>query len=275
MRGLRFIEPASQLKAHICAYSFFESDAAFVDDMESAGVAEVRVLLAGQAALHFADGRTCPISPVTLIGPRLEASRLIAEGPIRFFSIHLRPAGWASLARKPASHFLHCAEDAARLLSALPPDFHESLAREPCMEAIQSAVERWLSVALKPVPKLHEQAVQSLEHWLMQAACRERLALSEQLRVSDRHIARLANHYWGAPPRTLMRTCLALWAASRILSENGIPCDALAHYADASHLIREVKRATGYTPRQLLSTASGRTINVLNFKRLTPYQVEG
>mgnify|MGYP000861507910 CR=1 FL=1 len=42
-----------------------------------------------------------------------------------------------------------------------------------------------------------------------------------------------------------------------IITQNGdLPPEALRHYADQSHLIREVKRVTGQTPRQLRTQAS-------------------
>ena len=45
--------------------------------------------------------------------------------------------------------------------------------------------------------------------------------------------------------------------AAHILAHDGTPpAEALAHFADPSHLIREVKRVTGQTPRQLRTQAS-------------------
>jgi AraC-like DNA-binding protein len=57
------------------------------------------------------------------------------------------------------------------------------------------------------------------------------------------------------------------------MNEGRIPAEAIAHYADRSHLIREVKRVTGQTPRQLMNNSSPVmriTLHPSNFKELEP-----
>jgi hypothetical protein len=85
---------------------------------------------------------------------------------------------------------------------------------------------------------------------------------------------RISNIYYGSPPRALARTYGALKTASSIVMNEGrIPDEAIAHYADAPHLIREVKRVTGQTPRQLMNSSSPVmriTLHPSNFKELEP-----
>ena len=90
--------------------------------------------------------------------------------------------------------------------------------------------------------------------------------------MSDRQLARIANRYWGAPPKALARKYTALKTASHIVARDGdVPAEALHHYSDQSHIIREVRRVTGQTPRQLRTQASSMmrlALNPANFWEL-------
>ncbi len=86
---------------------------------------------------------------------------------------------------------------------------------------------------------------------------------------------RLANRYFGAPPKLLSRKFRALRTASRLIGTRGpVPEALVADYADRAHMIREVKHFTGMTPRNLQINSSPImqiTLHPDNFRAEAPW----
>ena len=105
---------------------------------------------------------------------------------------------------------------------------------------------------LRPLPAEHDAVVEAIRAWLKADLFPDVEALYATCRPSERQVARISNRYWGAPPKSLARKYGALRTVSQIMNCGGtVPDEARAHYSDHSHLIREVKRVTSMTPRQL------------------------
>jgi methylphosphotriester-DNA--protein-cysteine methyltransferase len=67
-----------------------------------------------------------------------------------------------------------------------------------------------------------------------------------------RQLERMAKRYYGLPPKTLARKYRALRAASALARGEDLDDAGLGDsFYDQSHLIREVKRFAGLTPKQI------------------------
>lgn len=105
---------------------------------------------------------------------------------------------------------------------------------------------------------LHDDASRSLDFarridaWLAGSASPDLDELVTTTGLSRRQVERRCNALYGAPPKVLARKYRALRAASALASGSA-SLDTLIEdgFYDQSHLIRELKRFTGLTPRQM------------------------
>ena len=117
------------------------------------------------------------------------------------------------------------------------------------LDEMAELANRFFAARMKAIPLSHQRVNRALTDWLASAPRPAPDMVSQHLKMSARQVERIANRYWGAPPRTLDRINRALSAAASICAGT----DAVEAFSDASHMIREVKRVTGHTPRQLQS----------------------
>jgi AraC-like DNA-binding protein len=91
-----------------------------------------------------------------------------------------------------------------------------------------------------------------IDAWLADSPSPDLEALIAATGLSQRQVERRCNMLYGAPPKVLARKYRALRAASALASGtaslDGLLVDG---FYDQSHLIREMKRFTGMTPRQM------------------------
>lgn len=94
--------------------------------------------------------------------------------------------------------------------------------------------------------------IAAVEAWLAGAASPDLADLSRRTALSRRQVERRCKALFGQPPKLLARRYRALRAAEAIAAR-AAGADALIAdgFCDQSHMIREVKRFTGWTPGQV------------------------
>lgn len=248
--GLRYYEPAADLRALISAYYVFRADMPFFTDVMRADLGQLRFMLRGTGA-YLRDGIAVPSDEVHLLGPSTAATRFEVRGPVLLFGIGLHPAGWATLVREDASLLADCAVDGRTCFGPLLSEMLDALRNAPDAHAMVNIADVVMRAfkATAPEPPIHLTSV--VDAWLTGASDPSVDDLIAELGISARHVERLAKRIYGAPPKLLARKYRSLRAASLIGTRRIHWSDAAGDaYFDQSHFIRDFKRFTGLTPSQ-------------------------
>lgn len=271
---LSFATPHPVLRPFITAYYLFEDDAAVIDDSQRADCGHLRLFINGSGQQHLPNGQPFAATPAMLLGPHATASRFTVQGPLRFAGCSLRPSAWGGLFNLTADSLLDSARDGAPYLKACVDDLIQQLGRCQSISDMAPLIDQALIQQAKPLPREHDQTNQTIQAWLKSSLFPDVNALYARCGLGERQVSRISNRYWGAAPKALARKYGALRTASHMLNNGGkAPGEALDHYSDASHLIREIKRVTGMTPRQLNSISNmilRMTLDEQHFRELDP-----
>ena len=271
---LSFAVPAPALSHLVATYYLLTEDYSVMEDVQRADTGHLRIFLEGSGYYEFARGKRYALTRFFLNGPFTQHMRSVVQGPVRFIGVALFPESWGGLIGGNASDYTDRAEDAAALLGDAIAPWFDALQSHTTIADMAPVMDAYLTQMIKPVRADRKAAIQTIRAWLADAMFPDIADLYAALPLGERQIMRIANQYFGAPPKSLARTYGALKTASSIVMNDGqIPDEATRHYADQSHLIREVKRVTGQTPRQLMQSSSPVmriTLHPSNFMELEP-----
>jgi AraC-like DNA-binding protein len=272
---LKFAAPDPLLRRAISAHYYFRADYPVIEDFERADVGYLRFMQSGTGHYHFRDGRMEPSYPVLLIGPGNSATRYSVNGPLHTLGCALLPDFWCSIVDASAADHADRSVDGTFLLGQGAQEVFDRVATMSAIEDMVPIVESFLLSRLKPTSPENRKTIDTIGAWLSSDPIPSVEDLYAAMEQSPRQVMRLANRFFGAPPKLLARKYRALRTASAIVGTNGkIPESAIAQYSDHSHLIREVKYFTGMTPRQLQINRNPivkTTLQPANFNRGTPW----
>lgn len=271
---LTFALPSPALQRFIGVYYLLEEEFSLIEDLQRADVGQLRFFLEGQGYHAYANGERAESHPVFLTGPTNSSNRFSITGPLRIVGISLRPEAWGALVPTDAHKLADHATDAVPIMGSAIENLLISLTAYAKIADIAPLLDAWLIRRIKPIRADHQAAIDAIRNWLAEGEFPHVDDLYARSDLSERQMMRIANRYFGAPPKLLARKYGALRTASRIFVSGGaIPDEALTHYADRSHLTREVRIFTGQTPSQL-KTVSSRfmraTLSPDNFRELLP-----
>lgn len=250
---LDYAVPCVATVNYVTLFYEFYADTALFEDVERADHAQLRFRLTpGDTSYWFPDGSTQEAGDVHLIGPTSGAFRVRAGGPVHVVGMGLTPAGWAALVRSDASAMLNRVVDAQALFGAPARETLVALRQAPSREArlllCGALVQRLAKGADRDVARFMRQ----VDSWLGGSASPDIDDLLAMTGVSRRQVERRCNRLYGAPPKLLARKYRALRAAVALALEEDDIDEAIARgFYDQSHLIREIKHFTGFTPGQM------------------------
>jgi AraC-like DNA-binding protein len=271
---LEFADPAPALAHLVATYYLLSEEYSVMEDVQRADTGHLRIFLDGSGYYEFAKGKRYQSKPFFLNGPFTQHMRSVVQGPVRFIGVALFPESWGGLIGQSAADFTDHAVDAAPLLGDIVIPWLEQLQPLATIAQMAPVMDAWLMRMIKPVRADRRAVIKTIRAWLADSMFPDIADLYASLSLSERQVMRISNSYFGSPPRALARTYGALKTASAIVMNDGqIPAEAIAHYSDQPHLIREVKRVTGQTPRQLMNSSSPVmriTLHPSNFKELEP-----
>jgi AraC-like DNA-binding protein len=254
---LSFAAPAPGLAGHVSIYYLHRVDYPLIEDVERADVGYLRFLFSGRGSYTYRDGRTAPSHDVMLLGPSTETASLAVNGPLYSFGAVLLPEFWGGIAPAAASDVANFSVDAASVLGPEIQACFEAIKDLGDIEAMARHVDAVLLRMIRPLPDDHLTAIALIGEWLSQYPIPATELLYSRAGFSDRQMMRIANRYFGAPPKMLARKFRALRTASRLIGTRGRIAQALIdEYADQAHMVREVKHFTGLTPRALQVTSN-------------------
>jgi AraC-like DNA-binding protein len=251
--ALDYRVPPEDLQPYVTLFYNFRADVPMFEDVERADHAQLRFRLSpGTATYDFPDGSRQDAPALHVVGATTGAIRTRAEGPLLVVGMGLQPAGWAALLGVDASTMLNRALDgvaafgpaiveaADQMRAAADVDARVAIAASFVRQSITAAGSRWLAFA------------RQVDAWLAGSPSPDLDELVAATGLSRRQVERRCNALYGAPPKVLARKYRALRAASALNSGSATLDELLADgFYDQPHLIREVKRFTGMTPRQM------------------------
>lgn len=248
--GLRYLEPAADLRGHISSYYLFWADYTQVADVMRADLPQLRFMIQGKGEYSFTGG-DCSVTPdVALLGPTMGATRFAVAGPLLVFGIALLPAGWAALVRDDASRHADSVIDATAIFGSLPKDALDAMRGALTPNVMVSIADMAMRALVARAADTPLWFTRMTDRWLTGAASPNVDELVAAAGMSSRQVERLARRIYGAPPKLLARKYRALRAAS-LLGQGDLPWQEVVGDAfyDQSHFIREFKIFTGQTPR--------------------------
>ncbi len=252
--SLDYCEVAPDLRGHLSVYYEFRADVPLFEDVERAGLAQARVLLAGSGAYTFADHTVTRAAEAHILGPSTGMTRVCVAGPFHLFGVGLLPAGWGNLMNFDASMLVNRVVDASALLGSAFDGFADRLRAAPTI-ADKARLADTLARGLIARGQVDARRFTTIvEDWLAASPSPQVDALVAACGLSRRHVERECNKYYGSPPKLLARKYRALRAAMALARGDEVAHDLLAYgFYDQSHFIREIKQFTGVTPGKLAS----------------------
>lgn len=228
-----------------------------IEEVMPAYSAQVIVYIDGSGTLIAEDGTTYRSETVSCMAPLMRAVPFTVEGPARLVGASLTPIGWQCLSRMPADEVNNCTvpasnvfdEDMIARVSQLASGDGEGVAMAIC-EAIGEA----LRDCRANFNHRHAKFVGAVMNWLSSDLNPDLDDLYRRVAVSERTAQRLCRRYFGVSPSRLAKRYRAIRAAM-LLANPELPQEMrdeiLSAYFDQAHLIRDIRRYTGRTPRAL------------------------
>ena len=249
---LSFAMPAPELAPYVSIYYYVYFDYPLIEDYERADVGYLRLMFKGHGLYDYPGGRRDPDCPVMLLGPATATASYSITGPLDSFGCVLLPEFWHGIVDADAGEFANRARDGVSLLGPESLDLFNRMKGMRDVEAMGKMMDAFLIPKIKPLPDDQRAIVGKIGEWLSCMPIPAPEALYDACDLSPRQVMRLANRYFGAPPKMLARKFRALRTASRLIGTKGpVPAELAAEYSDRAHMTREIKHFTGLTPRGL------------------------
>ncbi|CUS46434.1 MAG: helix-turn-helix domain-containing protein [Pseudomonadota bacterium] len=256
---LDYAVPAADLTEYITLFYHFRADVPLFEDTERADHAQFRFRLSpGGSDYRFPDGTLQEATDIHIIGPTSGAMRVRCEGPVLVLGMGVTASGWAALVGNDASSMLNRVIDATGLFGGPRLRAAANALRDaPDIPARVAIAEELIRELVRGCDRSATAFVRHVDTWLAASPSPEMEDLVAATKLSRRQVERKCKALYGAPPKLLARKYRALRAAVALVSESQSVDDLIARgFYDQSHLIREVKQFTGYTPRQIKAEPS-------------------
>lgn len=252
-----FIPPGEGVGELVNTFFVLHTDPGRIEEVLPAYSAQMLIFLSGRGTLHFNEGAESPSGRVFISAPLMQATPFTLEGPACAVGLSFTHLGWARFAGLPADEVHDTLLDPTELFDAQTSNRLEALADvDPSsMGEIVGELEELLRERSAPLRPLHEILIAQTIEWLSSEFSPPVEELYERLPLSERQVQRLCKRYFGVPPTRLLKRFRAVRAAS-LLAQDDLSQDmrdeVFAAYFDQSHLINDIRRYTGRTPRLLV-----------------------
>lgn len=236
-----------------------EADAGIIEEMMPAYSAQIVVYVQGGGTLTSEDGHTYRSETLTCLAPLMQATPFTIEGPAKLIGASLTSIGWQCLSGLPADEVNNRTVPASQVFDIATTGEVLRIVADydggqfdagPLLQVIGDALRDCRS-NLKP---RQARFVDAVMRWLSSDLNPELEALYEQIAVSERTAQRLCRQYFGVSPSRLLKRYRAIRAAM-LLANPQLPQEMrdeiLSAYFDQAHLIHDIRRFTGRTPRAL------------------------
>ncbi|MEL6485725.1 MAG: helix-turn-helix domain-containing protein [Pseudomonadota bacterium] len=260
---LHYIEPSSDMADLVHTLFVMRTGEGATEDVMPAYSAQLVSFVEGAGSIHFPDGPIGHSSDVTLNAPLLKAAPMLLEGPVINVGASFTPLGWAAFSGLDADKAHDCTFDASTIIAPEPyAQLREALAHcragaitpdEYC-RAIEGVIRDVCRTPERQPSEDHVKLVRAIDDWLESAFSPPVSHLYASVDLGQRQVQRLCRRYYGVPPAQLVKRYRAIRAAMLLAHEDlsaELRDEVLGAYFDQAHLIHDVRRYTGRTPKSL------------------------
>lgn len=254
------IPPPAHLAETVNTFYLLQTQALRIDEIMPAYSAQIMLFVSGSMVMHYpVGGIGTAAGPIMINAPQLGYAPCVISGPVTMIGASLTPQGWLALAALPVDE-VHdqvlpatgvFGPDAIARLEDAVAACRTGLADPRMVCDVLGAV---LKAAPHTVPYEHQRLIDKMTRWLVSGFDPPLAELQSAVGISPRQLQRLSRRYFGVPPAQVLKRHRAIRAAM-LLANPALPDalrdEALTAYFDQAHLIRDIRRYTGRTPRQL------------------------
>ncbi|MEO0462538.1 MAG: helix-turn-helix domain-containing protein [Pseudomonadota bacterium] len=260
---IEWIAPTADLLDFAHTFFIMRADKGEHHDIMPAYSAQIFIFVEGTGTLHFPDREPGHSGDVTFNAPMLSAAPMTLDGPVINVGASLTALGWAALSRTPVTemHDQSVEADAflgPEVLAPLQRATAQARAGERSAQSLFPEIEAMIRAAINsPARKPwmeHKQLLDAIDAWLISAFNPPIDDLYNNVALGQRQIQRLCKRYYGVPPAQLVKRSRAIRAAMLLAHEDlsvDLRDDVLGAYYDQAHLIHDIRRFTGRTPKKL------------------------
>lgn len=233
------------------------------DDIMPAYSAQIFSFVTGTGLIAFPDREVGRSEGITLTAPMLRAAPMVLEGPMINVGASFTPLGWAAFCGLAADKVHDTAfpaktvvsqKDLAPVLAELARCRAGEITPETYCRVIEDMIRR-VCRSTDHAPRAdHKQLLNAIDAWLDSAFNPPVAALYESVNLGQRQVQRLCRRYYGVPPAQLVKRYRAIRAAMLLAHDDlsaELRDEVLAAYFDQAHLIHDIRRYTGRTPKSL------------------------
>ena len=219
--------------------------------------------ITGSGTIHFPGHDTCTSGDLTLNAPMLRAAPMIMQGPVLNVGASFTPLGWATFSGLPADEVHDTAFGAETVVpQALLAPLHAALAEirakrmspEDYARIVEDMIRQACAQSAHQPRDGHAVLVGAINDWLSSGFNPPIERLYDSTDLGRRQVQRLCRRYFGVPPGQLLKRFRAIRAAM-LLAHDNLPSEmrseVIGAYFDQAHLIRDIRRYTGQTPKAL------------------------
>jgi AraC-like DNA-binding protein len=260
---MEWIAPPRDLVDLVHTFYITRVDPGRHEDMMPAYSAQLIIVLQGSSAIFYPDREVGQSGRITFNAPMLAAAPMVFDGPFVAVNASLSALGWAALARLPVNEMHDCAFEAReRIGEAELAPLAEAAARARAGEIEPRALIPYVETMIRSVIAAQRRKswleqkplLDAIEAWLTSSFNPAIDDLYANVALGPRQVQRLCKRYYGVPPAQLVKRSRAIRAAMLLANENlpgELRDEVFGAYYDQAHLIHDIRRFTGRTPKRL------------------------
>lgn len=254
---VRYYRPAAALGEFVVDYGIYDSGppGRHRANTYPPGIANLCILIGGGAMQVRIRNRFYPEAPrAMLFGPTSHAMRVDSDGG-RLVGMGITPLGWSRLFDRAASATANRLLPLSELWGvAAAGTIHARLSTAGSDAEVVETLNAFLAARLGPATK-DESLIAALARLVLDPAVEESTTAAERMGVPVPTLRRLANSYFGFPPKLLMRRARFIRAlvAVAVYGERADFARFAPSYYDRSHFIRDAQLFLGMTARRFAS----------------------
>lgn len=242
------------------------------DDIMPAYSAQIFSFVSGRGLIAFPDREAGRSEGIILSAPMLRAAPVTIEGPMLNVGASFTPIGWAAFCGLAADKVhdtvfpaktVVSQEDLAPVVAELDRCRSGEISPETYCRAIEDMIRRVCRSSEYAPRADHEHLLNAIDAWLDSAFNPPVADLYDSVGLGQRQVQRLCRRYYGVPPAQLVKRYRAIRAAILLAHDDlsaELRDEVLAAYFDQAHLIHDIRRYTGRTPKSLSKSPLGQDL---------------
>lgn len=260
---IEYLAPSPDMAHIINSLFVLRLDAERLDDCLPAYSAQFFSFVQGRGEVHFPQGDVGVSTDFTLNAPMLRAAPMVLYGPVCNVGASFTPLGWAAfsgLAADKVHDTSFCATTLiepvhlAPLEEALEQCRAGALTPHQYARSLEDMIRQVYAISGRAVRSDHSALVLAIHAWLDSELSPPVARLYDSVDLGPRQVQRLCRRYFGVPPAQLLKRFRAIRAAMLLAHEDlseELRDEVLSAYFDQAHLIHDIRRYTGRTPKVL------------------------